>query len=447
MVRNSNGSGVMTSANGKPKRPPAAAPPTAPPELVLGAFSPSSMFRCTDENYRRFFPQDAVWSIRVTELPGITQGKKAVYERIVRWYLWNPNAYPSQTQLAKELGVSERQIRDDEDWLQAQGFVALTEDPEKRRRTWKILWHPLLAKSGTLLPVSAETGSQNGLQKPELAQQKPELGPTKTGTMLPHNPSVTLSNPNDGEVSTSSPSSFVGCSSGEKPPSDDAEEVAEAAYVDEVRRRYQASPVVGQKFKAADRKLAARLFRQGISLDRMLHAILLGSVRKVMSNNNRDRAERIMSLAYFSKLINDPDLENYPAEYWIHVERRLKQWSQSAQNPEAATAEEEHLPPAKWTCFQQQQIRLKAMSAIGAAHLAENFGELVMDATGDASHQDVASYIDSLSEEIASGLINPNAHNLHPSFWILYEIENHFGPAAAIPAASAFSALSEETGT
>ena len=282
------------------------------PAITIGAFSPSSMFkwnrdrdRDQDPNRDRgFFPQDIVWAIRVTELPGITQGKKALYDRIARWYQWKPGSYPAQAQLAKELGICERQVRDDQDWLQAEGFIALTEDPEKRRRTWKLLWHPLFAKSGTTapvsgrrksgsrVPVSASVAVPNRLQKPELILQKPELGGTKTGTPVPHNP-INPDNPRD-ETSTTSAASSVVCSNGVKPSEDDA---GEAAYVDQVRRLYLASPIVAGKFNALDQNLAKDLSRYGVPLDRVHHAILLGSARKMKANtNNGDRSERIMSL-------------------------------------------------------------------------------------------------------------------------------------------------------
>jgi hypothetical protein len=129
-----------------------------------------------------------------------------------------------------------------------------------------------------------------------------------------------------------------------KPESEKPDPAAEA-FVLALKRLLQARPCIQAVFSTADEILARSWFQQGLPLERMERAILLGCVRKYASWRNHPRQGPIRSLRYFQSLLDELDQHNVGPDYWNYLRLRLdrmeKLWNQnpaSAVPPEPAAA-------------------------------------------------------------------------------------------------------------
>jgi hypothetical protein len=89
---------------------------------------------------------------------------------------------------------------------------------------------------------------------------------------------------------------------------------------------------VQASFTAADEKIAAGLYRRGITLEQVTRAILLGCARKYVAMINAGVRTPITSLQYFSDVIEEVTDSAIPESYWEplrwKVARMEQQWQQ-----------------------------------------------------------------------------------------------------------------------
>ena len=99
-------------------------------------------------------------------------------------------------------------------------------------------------------------------------------------------------------------------------------------YLAEVKRLFLQHRCVRSSFTAADEKLAISLFRRGISLLQVEHAILLGVARKYVALLQNGPGTPISSLHYFTELFEEVRQEISPS-YWTYVARKVKTFEQT----------------------------------------------------------------------------------------------------------------------
>jgi hypothetical protein len=130
-----------------------------------------------------------------------------------------------------------------------------------------------------------------------------------------------------------------------KPESEKPDPAAEA-FVAALKNLLQPRPCIQTVFSTADEILARHWFQQGISLERIERAILLGCVRKYASWRNNPRQGPIRSLRYFQSLLDELDQHNVGPDYWTYLRLRLqrmeKLWNQ---NPGPDLSPEPIQPP------------------------------------------------------------------------------------------------------
>lgn len=115
-------------------------------------------------------------------------------------------------------------------------------------------------------------------------------------------------------------------------------------YVEAVKGMFLARRCVQSSFTAADEKLALSLYRRGISLIHVEHAILLGAARKYACFREHGHGTPISSLHYFADLFVEVQEEQSP-NYWTYIAHKVgtfeQEWSRfSACKPEAKQASE-----------------------------------------------------------------------------------------------------------
>jgi hypothetical protein len=99
-------------------------------------------------------------------------------------------------------------------------------------------------------------------------------------------------------------------------------------YVAEVKRLFLERRCVQSSFTAADEKLALALFRRGVSLIHVEHAILLGAVRKYAAVHGNGNSTPISSLHYFTDLFEEVQQE-ISTHYWTYIARKVKTFEQT----------------------------------------------------------------------------------------------------------------------
>jgi hypothetical protein len=102
------------------------------------------------------------------------------------------------------------------------------------------------------------------------------------------------------------------------------ETIEESGFVGEVRTRLLKYPIVSSAFGAADEKLARELFRNGVSLEQVERALLLGLSRKYVSSLSSLSASPIYSLSYFLPLLDEVAQTETSDRYWEYLRRRLE---------------------------------------------------------------------------------------------------------------------------
>lgn len=102
----------------------------------------------------------------------------------------------------------------------------------------------------------------------------------------------------------------------------------ERRYVEEVKRLFLQRRCVQSSFTTADEKLACSLYRRGVSLTQVQHAILLGVARKYASILQNGKGTPISSLHYFTSVFEEVQ-EKIPDSYWKYVADKVQQFEQT----------------------------------------------------------------------------------------------------------------------
>jgi DNA-binding Lrp family transcriptional regulator len=102
-------------------------------------------------------------------------------------------------------------------------------------------------------------------------------------------------------------------------------------YVAQVRQMLLAPGCVRCRFTPADEKLACDLHRRGVRLTQIQRAILLGCARKYTTLLGNGAAwTPIVSLSYFTVIIEEVCRTSSPDSYWAYIQRRFgeleRQW-------------------------------------------------------------------------------------------------------------------------
>jgi hypothetical protein len=97
----------------------------------------------------------------------------------------------------------------------------------------------------------------------------------------------------------------------------------EGGYIQTARQLFQTRLCIQAAFSAADERLAADLYRSGVSRQDLENAILLGCTRKYMSAINTGVRAPIVSLRYFLGVLEEIREQRPSPEYWENVRRKL----------------------------------------------------------------------------------------------------------------------------
>jgi hypothetical protein len=104
----------------------------------------------------------------------------------------------------------------------------------------------------------------------------------------------------------------------------------DAEFIQKVRDLFLAPACVRASFSAADEMIATGLYQQGVSLQQITRAILLGCARKYVSMLNAGSRTPVTSLQYFADVVEEVRESAIPESYWeplrAKVTRMEKQW-------------------------------------------------------------------------------------------------------------------------
>ena len=112
----------------------------------------------------------------------------------------------------------------------------------------------------------------------------------------------------------------------EKPPVEEFG-IDHNSYVQRVRDMLLRPACVRVNFSAADQRLAANLYRRGITLVHIQRAIWLGCARKyaALLNAPENADMLITSLRYFSALVEEVSEISVGEDYWKHIQAKVDQ--------------------------------------------------------------------------------------------------------------------------
>jgi hypothetical protein len=126
----------------------------------------------------------------------------------------------------------------------------------------------------------------------------------------------------------------------EKPPVEEFG-IDQNSYVQQVRQMLLRPACVRATFSGADERLAAILYRRGVTLVHLQRAIWLGCARKYVAllNGSEKAPMLVTSLNYFSGLVEEVPELAVGEDYWKHMQNKVTQlermWSNRtlARNP------------------------------------------------------------------------------------------------------------------
>jgi hypothetical protein len=112
----------------------------------------------------------------------------------------------------------------------------------------------------------------------------------------------------------------------EKPPVEEFG-IDQNSYVQQVRQMLLHPACVHAAFSGADERLAAVLYRRGVTLVHLQRAIWLGCARKYVAllNANDKASMFVTSLNYFSGLVEEVAELSAAEDYWKHVQNKVIQ--------------------------------------------------------------------------------------------------------------------------
>jgi hypothetical protein len=103
--------------------------------------------------------------------------------------------------------------------------------------------------------------------------------------------------------------------------------VDQNGYVQRVRQMLSGTACIRISFSAADERLAAILYRRGVTLSQLQRAIWLGCARKYVAllNASNQAPMFITSLSYFSALVEEVAASLVAEDYWKHIQSKVTQ--------------------------------------------------------------------------------------------------------------------------
>jgi hypothetical protein len=112
----------------------------------------------------------------------------------------------------------------------------------------------------------------------------------------------------------------------EKPPVEEFG-IDQNRYAQQTRQMLSVHACVRVDFSAADERLAAILYRRGVTLVHLQRAIWLGCARKYVAllNGNEHTPMLVTSLNYFSALVNEVAETSVGEDYWKHMQNKVNQ--------------------------------------------------------------------------------------------------------------------------
>lgn len=141
----------------------------------------------------------------------------------------------------------------------------------------------------------------------------------------------------------------AGHASSYSPPCPIPRPATESEFIEQVRTCLLQYSIFSSSFGPADRKLAAELFRDGISFDQLERALLLGLSRKYISSLNSTVSSPIYSLGYFTPVLDEMADITVSDQYWDYLRHRLKDfdgaWRDRSRPPRIASLEDSHQAP------------------------------------------------------------------------------------------------------
>jgi hypothetical protein len=99
------------------------------------------------------------------------------------------------------------------------------------------------------------------------------------------------------------------------------------SYIEQVRQMLSGTACIRLNFSAADARLAAVLYRRGVTLVHLQRAIWLGCARKYIAllNGNEHAPLLVTSLNYFSALVHEVGATSVGEDYWKYVRHKVSQ--------------------------------------------------------------------------------------------------------------------------
>ncbi|MCC7155877.1 MAG: hypothetical protein IT161_14985 [Bryobacterales bacterium] len=101
--------------------------------------------------------------------------------------------------------------------------------------------------------------------------------------------------------------------------------IVETAYLTAVLALYTGMPDTPRRASRYDRAVARSLFDQGVPLDVVEAAMLLGSLRRCIRPPAALPLARIRTLAYFRGVIDELQCQPVPAAYLDHLRHKANQ--------------------------------------------------------------------------------------------------------------------------
>lgn len=103
--------------------------------------------------------------------------------------------------------------------------------------------------------------------------------------------------------------------------------VDQNGYLRRVRQMLSVTACIRISFSAADERLAAILYRRGVTLVQLQRAIWLGCARKYVAllNGSEKAPMFITSLSYFSALVEEVAASSVAEDYWKHLQSKVAQ--------------------------------------------------------------------------------------------------------------------------
>jgi hypothetical protein len=96
------------------------------------------------------------------------------------------------------------------------------------------------------------------------------------------------------------------------------------SYLDQIRNILSARACIRQPLLQTDGLLAREWYAQGITIEQIRQAVLMGCGRKYIAWRNGGPHTPIGSLAYFQPILAELNEEKAPAEYWEFIRERIE---------------------------------------------------------------------------------------------------------------------------